>query len=149
MAAVPAALLGAYHAYQIAQRDHGIDMATAQCKDTALSMFDAHKAAFANLNCADKDNKGTPAECLFGPPKDPEDVLSCDSVTLEIGDAGDLKPVQMQILVAEAKSKYYDWPARAAWVVALLSAVPWLWYFLLHRIAELRGAITGNPPDGW
>lgn len=144
-----AALLLAFHVYQIAQRDHFIDMAAAQCKATASSMFDAEKAAFARLDCTDRDKKSTSADCFLGPPKSPENVLTCDSATLTVEDADKLEPVQAQILAAEAKSKPYRWPVRAALIVALLSALPWLWYFLLRRIAELRGAFTGKPPDSW
>lgn len=42
--------------------------------------------------------------------------------------------------------------ARRGWfvaaIVAILGALPWAWYFLLRRIAELRAAIGGNPPKG-
>jgi len=36
----------------------------------------------------------------------------------------------------------------AALVIAFLSAIPWLWYFLLRRVVELRNAIGGKlPPE--
>ena len=41
-----------------------------------------------------------------------------------------------------------SWPPVVAAVIAVLSALPWLWYFLLRRIAELRAAIGGKPPSG-
>ena len=37
---------------------------------------------------------------------------------------------------------------QIAFVVFVLGALPWAWYFLLRRIAELRAAISGNPPTG-
>jgi hypothetical protein len=40
------------------------------------------------------------------------------------------------------------WPGLAAAIIAILSALPCFWYFLLRRIAELRAAIGGNPPPG-
>jgi hypothetical protein len=40
------------------------------------------------------------------------------------------------------------WPPVAAAVIAILGALPWAWYFLLRRIAELRAAVSGNPPSG-
>jgi hypothetical protein len=39
------------------------------------------------------------------------------------------------------------WPATVALVVLLVGAAPWLWYFLLRRVAEMRGALGGSPPD--
>jgi uncharacterized membrane protein len=38
------------------------------------------------------------------------------------------------------------WSRVTAAVIAVLGALPWAWYFLLRRIAELRAAIGGNPP---
>jgi hypothetical protein len=35
---------------------------------------------------------------------------------------------------------------KVAVPVALVCALPWLWYFLLRRIAELRDAIAGKRP---
>jgi hypothetical protein len=40
------------------------------------------------------------------------------------------------------------WPKLAAAIVAILGALPWAWYFLLRRVAELRAAIGGKPPSG-
>jgi hypothetical protein len=146
--AVSIALL-AFHGYQISERSHRIDAATAQCRAAAVSDFNAELAKIARLDCDDKSRVGTPAECVLGPPKNPEDVLACDSSRLAVEDADTLKPVQAQILAAEAKAGAYDRPTQAALVVALLSAAPWLWYFLLRRVAELRGAVAGKPPDSW
>jgi len=33
-----------------------------------------------------------------------------------------------------------------ALVLLCIGAVPWLWYFLLRRVAELRSAVSGKPP---
>jgi hypothetical protein len=33
-------------------------------------------------------------------------------------------------------------------IIAVLGALPWVWYFLLRRVAELRAAAGGNPPTG-
>jgi hypothetical protein len=40
------------------------------------------------------------------------------------------------------------WAPRAAGAVLAVLAAPWLWYFLLRRVAELRSAISGDPPSG-
>ena len=39
------------------------------------------------------------------------------------------------------------WTRRVAVVMLAMLATPWLWYFLLRRIAELRVAILGKPPS--
>jgi hypothetical protein len=39
------------------------------------------------------------------------------------------------------------WPHVVAAIIAILGALPWAWYFLLRRIAELRAAISGHPPS--
>jgi hypothetical protein len=46
-----------------------------------------------------------------------------------------------------AISRSKRWPMQAAAVIAILGALPWAWYFLLRRIAELRAAFGGNPPS--
>ena len=40
------------------------------------------------------------------------------------------------------------WGLRLALTVLALSAAPWLWYALLRRLAEVRTALGGNPPEG-
>ena len=37
-----------------------------------------------------------------------------------------------------------SWPLPAASILLSLSALPWLWYFFLRRIRELRDAIVGK-----
>lgn len=49
---------------------------------------------------------------------------------------------------AAAISRSKRWPMRGAAVIAILGALPWAWYFLLRRVAELRAAIGGKPPSG-
>jgi hypothetical protein len=36
------------------------------------------------------------------------------------------------------------WPLLTAVAIALVSTVPWMWYFFLRRVRELRDALTGN-----
>jgi len=75
------------------------------------------------------------------------DPLLCDPVTLvelqsNVG-------IQAQITEAYYASRNATTDANVlALCVAILSVVPWLWYFLLRRIVELRNAIGGKlPPD--
>lgn len=44
----------------------------------------------------------------------------------------------------EARDRISRWPYALALCIALLTALPWTWYFLLRRIAELRTAIAGK-----
>jgi hypothetical protein len=59
--------------------------------------------------------------------------------------------VQVSELQADILGAHSDWkdaanPIPAAVLLTILSAVPWLWYFLLRRIVELRNAIGGKAP---
>jgi hypothetical protein len=38
------------------------------------------------------------------------------------------------------------WSRVAAATIAIVSGLPWAWYFLLRRVAELGAAFSGNPP---
>lgn len=46
----------------------------------------------------------------------------------------------------ESAMKVGYWTSRLALGAFTVLALPWFWYFLLRRIAELRGAILGKPP---
>ena len=71
------------------------------------------------------------------PAEEFEDVAACIKKKLR----GELP----SLAVISASEK---WPRVAAAIVAILGALPWAWYFLLRRIAELRAAIGGKPPAG-
>ncbi len=71
-------------------------------------------------------------------------TLLCDAESL-VNSSGTSKGVQAQIVQAQHdvwSSK--EWPYVLAFLVFLLSAVPWVWYFLLRRIRELKDAIVGK-----
>lgn len=71
--------------------------------------------------------------------------LVCDASTL--ARLGNNVGIQADIVKAHwAAIASRDWPIPAALFVLGVSVLPWLWYFLLRRIAELRAAIVGNPP---
>ena len=36
------------------------------------------------------------------------------------------------------------WPLPIAIAIILFSAVPWMWYFFLRRVQELRDAVAGK-----
>jgi hypothetical protein len=55
--------------------------------------------------------------------------------------------VQREILDAhQAVVASKAWPLPAVLTLFAVGVIPWLWYFLLRRIAELRAAIGGKPP---
>ncbi len=143
-----AALILAYYGFQVVERNQRINVVAAQCRAEAVSMVNAAKAAYPTLDC-DKNQKGIPVKCLAGPPTDPANVLACDPETLAAAEASELKPIQAQLLTAAVKSKQFNRPARVALMIALLSAIPWLWYFILRRVSELGEAATGKPPKTW
>ncbi len=56
-----------------------------------------------------------------------------------------LGQLQWQIFVAHNDLKNSkSWASSAALLIVLFSAVPWVWYFLLCRVRELRDAIGGR-----
>lgn len=53
--------------------------------------------------------------------------------------------IQADIVAAQRKVwKSKEGPYLAAAVVLVLAGIPWVWYFLLRRIRELRDAIAGK-----
>lgn len=74
------------------------------------------------------------------------DPFVCDPDKLIV--LGANEGLQGQIVDAHYASLAAD---EAPWfwagVVLALSAIPWVWYFLLRRIGEIRSALAGNPPD--
>jgi hypothetical protein len=91
-----------------------------------------------------EDEKRSKAKGEWSPPASD---LICDAK--ELTALPDLKGDQADIASASRDAQESrTWPRLLAVAVLCLSAVPWLWYFLLRRIAELRAAIGGNPPAG-
>jgi hypothetical protein len=69
--------------------------------------------------------------------------LQCDPV--ELAKSGDHVGIQGQLAVAQLDVwRWSDWPLIAGVAIVLVCSVPWLWYFVLRRIRELREAITGK-----
>lgn len=70
-------------------------------------------------------------------------VMLCDRETL--ADLPESVGIQAEIVAAHNKVKYSDdWYYVVAIGVLAASAVPYIWYFLLRRIRELRNAIMGQ-----
>jgi hypothetical protein len=68
---------------------------------------------------------------------------TCDPVELArssgyIGIQGELAVTERDVL------RWANWPPIAGSVISLACCLPWLWYFVLRRIRELREAITGK-----
>jgi hypothetical protein len=66
---------------------------------------------------------------------DPVELARSDGYT---GIQGQLAAAQRDVL------RWASWPQIAGIAVPLLCCLPWLWYFLLRRIRELREAILGK-----
>jgi hypothetical protein len=68
---------------------------------------------------------------------------TCDPATL--ARSNDYTGIQAQLAAAEREHQAWgNWPSWVAIVIAVMSCLPWLWYFFLRRIRELREAITGK-----
>lgn len=71
----------------------------------------------------------------------------------DVCDAGELyrtpNPIGLQGKIADAYSDSMhatSLTSPVATAIGVLSVIPWLWYFLLRRIVELREAIGGKTP---
>jgi len=71
----------------------------------------------------------------------------CDGATLlALGTTTD--GIQARVSAAYTDRLSSEWWALPfALGILALGAVPWLWYSLLHRIAELRAAFGGQAPN--
>jgi hypothetical protein len=68
---------------------------------------------------------------------------TCDPV--ELAASNSYSGVQAELAAAERdRQGWSSWPPIAAMAVAIVSCLPWLWYFILRRIRELREAIVGK-----
>jgi hypothetical protein len=68
---------------------------------------------------------------------------TCDPVELAKSDG--YTGVQGQLAAAERDVlRWANWPQISGIAVSLMCCFPWLWYFFLRRIRELREAIAGK-----
>jgi len=73
-------------------------------------------------------------------------LLICKAEELE--HSGQAPGIQGAIQKAyEAKIASSNWPLPTALIACAIALVYWFWYFFLRRIAELRAAFTGSPPN--
>jgi len=67
----------------------------------------------------------------------------CDPV--ELAKSGGHEGIQGQVAAAELEVlRWADWPLIVGIAILLACSLPWLWYFFLRRIRELREAIFGK-----
>ena len=68
---------------------------------------------------------------------------TCDPVELARSNA--YAGIQGQLAAAERDvSRWASWPKISGIAIPLMCCLPWLWYFFLRRIRELREAIFGK-----
>jgi hypothetical protein len=69
--------------------------------------------------------------------------MTCDPVDLARSDS--YPGIQGQLAAAERDVlRWASWPQISGIAIALMCSLPWLWYFFLRRIRELREAIIGK-----
>jgi hypothetical protein len=67
----------------------------------------------------------------------------CDPV--ELARSGDHAGIQGQLAEAELDAlRWAHWPLIACIAIQIACCIPWVWYFFLRRIRELREAIVGK-----
>jgi hypothetical protein len=69
--------------------------------------------------------------------------MTCDPVELARSDG--YTGIQGQLAAAERDVlRWANWPQISIIAIPLVCSLPWLWYFFLRRIRELREAIAGK-----
>ena len=69
--------------------------------------------------------------------------MTCDPVELARSDG--YTGIQGQLAAAERDVlRLANWPQISAIAIPFVCSLPWLWYFFLRRIRELREAILGK-----
>jgi hypothetical protein len=69
--------------------------------------------------------------------------MTCDPVELARSDS--YPGIQGQLAAAERDVlRWASWPQISGIAIPLMCSLPWLWYFFLRRIRELREAIAGK-----
>ena len=69
--------------------------------------------------------------------------MTCDPVELARSNA--YAGIQRELAAAERDVlRWASWPQISGIAIPLMCSLPWLWYFFLRRIRELREAIVGK-----
>jgi hypothetical protein len=69
--------------------------------------------------------------------------MTCDPVELARSDG--YTGIQGQLAAAERDVlRWANWPQISSIAIPVVCSLPWLWYFFLRRIRELREAIAGK-----
>jgi hypothetical protein len=103
---------------------------------------------YAQWIVANKERKGTSEfEAVARAYKTLRDgPLVCDPVSLQYR-RSELRLTAVQDKILEAQRGSNSWLERTltlAIVVTLMSAIPYIWYFLLRRVREVRDAVVGK-----
>jgi hypothetical protein len=97
-----------------------------------------HRACVAESQAqAEKQGTWSALTNIFGP------RFECDPV--ELARSGAHIGIQGQIAAAERDALWWaDWPLIACVAIQLACCLPWLWYFFLRRVREVREALVGR-----
>ena len=69
---------------------------------------------------------------------DPEDLAPLRSASIPLGVQGEIVRAKLEL------NSSREWPLWLAMAIALALSMPFVWYFFLNRIKELREVIVGK-----
>lgn len=146
-----AGLVVMLYCLRIFQHNHYLAEVTGECRRRATAMFANDRVAFAKAHCnaAPKPSELPFAVCAFPPGNDAAEDYPCDLRSLINRPSSGLEPFQRRVWDLRYEGSEPYWPLWCATILLILAAIPWLWYFLLRRISELRAAISGRAPKDW
>ncbi len=103
------------------------------------------RAADAAQARCDPAAPGKPVPVWDLPDTDPIVAMNMETVA-RAAEAACYEKLAARVPSEATISASEKWPHVVAAIIAILAVLPWAWYFLLRRVAELRAAIAGNPP---
>lgn len=70
--------------------------------------------------------------------------LDCDPASLQQNDVRGNNAQNNLLQAYQEQEAWSPWPILVGILTTFISALPWLWYFILRRLAEIRQALLGK-----
>jgi hypothetical protein len=124
------------------------DRSLVNASDAELAALAKQKSTSLSELTAMRDEQRT-AQSIEDLPVPLEWQITHDELICDVGELQGPKFVGLQATMVSAHRATLgssQWPVPLALILLSVGSVPWFWYFLLRRIAELRSAIGGKPP---